>query len=269
MANSRTNSLQPATARQWVFPWKPAKQPLFPKLFALCFSCGLFLFLITAVRVKVSVPPASIPRNASVIHLKDDEQGRDLTLRAREGGPSPSRFELAQWQGLADLEIASLDEAKTPPFRPFLLEDPAERIVSTPDLAAKGERFFPVHRSSPPVIAETGKTQIAPALYPLSVASAGMLPEIFPPFVAPATPEVRERMFSASWRFLVQLNADGSVEQCTSLEKGLAEGTDEGGRELTAWLQSVLFRAEPSEPVRWLTLEIGFTNQLADGPDPR
>ena len=87
-------SRKPPGTHQWVFRWRPLRQPLLPKLFALALVGAGFAFLVTSVRVRVKALEKSTPRKASVIYLRDDAQGRALSLRAQEGGPFPSRFEL-------------------------------------------------------------------------------------------------------------------------------------------------------------------------------
>jgi hypothetical protein len=119
-----------------------------------------------------------------VIYLRDDAEGRALTLRAREGGPFPSRFEPAQWEGMATLESAALDAVRfqPPPYQPALADLPSGNRVQDVELAARGLSFFPKRNPPSAHPQELAKLKLAPALYPLSGISAATLPEALPPF---------------------------------------------------------------------------------------
>lgn len=246
---------------QWVFRWRPLRQPLFPKLIALALVGGGFALLVTSVRVRVNTLEKSTPRKASVIFLRDDAQGRALSLRAQEGGPFPSRFDLSQWGGLATLENAAMDTIRfQPPTYELDIEDlPISKPVEPLVFAAKGERYFPEHAPVSDEIPDTAGLKLAPVLYPLS---GDPIPVALPPFGA----AVDAAMSSASWRFLLRLNPEGSVEESVSLEN--ADEAD--ALELEKWLHKIRFNPEPGKPFRWIAVGIGFTNQpVSDGTDAR
>lgn len=245
----------------WVFPWRPVKQPLFPKFLAFAIPAVLFTFLVTTVRIHVNSPERSSIRKGSVIYLGDDAQGRALTLRAREGGPFPSRFELSQWQGLRDLETAAMDASRfqPPAYAPALQELPGGNLSPPLELAAKGVPFFPDRDPSVFDIPDLGNLTVVPVLYPLAGVTGENLPKDLPPLAM----EVKNDLPTATWRFLIRLNADGSVAECVSLEKG-AETSATG---LAAWLHKVTFAPDLSKLSRWIGVGIGFTNQPADGTD--
>ena len=254
---------KPLGTPEWIFRWRGSRQPLFPRLFALVLVGGAFTFLITTVKIRVDAPKKSSPHQASVIYLADDAQGRALTLRAQEGGPFPSRFVFSEWLGLAELEASAMTAAQfqPTPYVPPVPDLPAERDALPLELAAKGVTFFPERVVPPLVIPDLGKWQVVPVLYPLSGITAEALPGNLPPFDA----VVDTAMTSASWRFLVRLNPDGSVAECVSLEKG----GEAGAAELEAWLHKTQFRPELATPFRWISVGVGFTNQLTDGPAAR
>lgn len=260
MVASQANPRKTAKNHPWVFRWRPLGRPLFPRLFALALVGGCFLFLVTSVRVRVVAMEKSSPRKASVIFLRDDEQGRALSQKAREGGPFPSRFELSQWGGLALLEDSALDAIRfePKPYEPKLEALPTGNQVAPLTFAAKGERFFPEHPQATDAAPDSTTLRQTPVLYPLSGA---ILPEKLPPFDA----EVNAAMSAASWRFLLRLNPEGTVMECVSLEN-----TDQpGALELEKWLRLVPFQPARDEPTRWIAVGVGFTNQPAHGTEPR
>ncbi|MES2440662.1 MAG: hypothetical protein V4584_16470 [Verrucomicrobiota bacterium] len=263
MASGMVKPHKLAGAPEWIFRWRGSRQPLFPRLFAVALAGAALTFLITTVRIRVAAPEKSTPRKASVIYLRDDAQGRALTLRAQEGGPFPSRFELSQWAGLPELEAAALEASRyePPPYVAVLRNLPPENLVKPLELAAKGERFFPKRVSPALEMTDPGKLKVAPVLYPLSGVTQESLPDDLPPFDS----AVDSAMSSEAWRFLVRLNPDGSVAECVSLEKG----GETGAAELEAWLRRIQFPSEPAKPFRWIAVGIGFTNQPADGTDAR
>lgn len=246
-----------------IFRWRPAKSPWFPKLLALAFA-GVALTLLMTVRVRVVAPEKSTPQRAAVIYLRDDAQGRDLSLRAQEGGPFPARFTLPQWEGLAELENRAMEAARFQP-EPYvspIRELPAANQLQPQELAAKGKSFFP---QRPPTVTEApvpAKVKLAPALYPLAGISNDTMPRELPPFDGVVDGE----MSSSSWRFLVRLNPDGGVVECVSLVEKIGEAR---APELEAWLHRIQFKPEPGQPFRWIAVGIGFTNQPADGTDAR
>lgn len=248
---------------QFVFHWRGSRTPLFPKLLAVAFSCVVFGLLITTVRIRVVAPEKSTPHKASVIYLGDDIESRALSLRAREGGPFPSRFDPSQWEGLLELETHAMNAIRfeTQPYVPALQELPAENQLQPLQLAAKGELFFPKRSLVPRTAPDLAKLKLAPALYPLSGISNELLPRDLPAFI----PAVDATMSSASWRFLVRLDPEGVVAECVSLEKG----GEPGAPELEAWLHRLQFKPDPAKPFRWIAVGIEFTNQPADGPDAR
>lgn len=254
---------KPLGTPEWIFRWRGSKQPLSPRLFALALVAGAFTFLISMVKIRVDAPQRSAPHQASVIYLADDAQGRALTLRAQEGGPFPSRFVLSQWAGFAELETSAMEAARfqPQPYVPHLQDLPAERGALPLELAAKGVAFFPERVATPAVIPDLGMWKVVPVLYPLSGITAAALPKNLPPFDA----VVDAAMSSASWRFLVRLNPDGSVAECVSLEKG----GEAGAPELERWLHKTQFPPEPATPFRWISVGVGFTNQATDGTNPR
>ena len=261
MAHGMVKPHKSADNHQWMFRWRPLRQPLLPKLVALALVGGGFVYLITSVRVRVESLEKSTPRKASVIFLNDDAQGRALSLKAQEGGPFPSRFELSQWGGLAGMEAAAMDAIRFQPlpYEPKIEDLPPTIRVEPLNFAAKGERFFPEHLATADQTPDTTGLKLAPVLYPLS---GEIQPGDLPPFDA----TVDAAMSSASWRFLLRLNPAGGVEECVSLENA----DEAGALVLEKWLHRIQFKPEPGKPFRWIAVGVGFTNQpVADGTDAR
>lgn len=249
---------------EWVFPWRFQKQPWFPRLIALAVAGAAFAYLLTSVRIRVVAPDRLPTRKASVIYVTDDAQGRALSLRAREGGPFPSRFEPGQWEGLAEMESAALASARLAPepYLPAMSDLPEEDPVAPLKLAATGESFFP-KRVRPIFEASAGAApRLAPELFALEGTSNAILPEALPDFGA----VVDASFTSSTWRFLVRLNSEGGVTECVSLERA----DDRGAGVLESWLQGVRFaKDQENQPSRWISIGIQFTNPPVHGPDAR
>ncbi|MES2658225.1 MAG: hypothetical protein V4689_06380 [Verrucomicrobiota bacterium] len=261
-----TNPAKPrklANSQEWVFNWRPRGSPLIPKLIAVGVVGTVFTLLVTTVRIRLLVPEKSSPRKGSLIYLGDDAQSRALTLRAREGGPFPSRFELTDWAGLAEMERKALDAVRyqPPAYVPEIRDLPDENLVQPLVLAARGEVFYPVRKSVAGSQLDLSNLRLAPELYPLSGNAGATIPEKFPAFDA----VVDDKLSSPSWRFLVCLNAEGGVTECVSLGKA----GELAAEALEAWLHRVPFKPEPGKPDRWIALGVGFTNQPADGSEAR
>lgn len=263
MSRATNNSIRLVDTPEWIFRWSPRRQPLVSKIIALLFAGGFFLYLITSVRIRVVPPEKSTPRRASVIYLNDDVEGINLTLNAREGGPFPSRFDLSQWVGIDKLEEAGMNLAK---FQPPLYHPQVDGIlfesgIKPEDLAAKGERFFPIYRQAPISTPEMIPRQLAPVLSALSEVSKEAFPEHFPIFEG----QVDAAMAAGTWRFLLRINSAGTVVEAVSIEKG----GEAGLLALEKWLRQIRFKPEKGKSFRWAAVGIEFINQVAHGSDPR
>ena len=246
-----------------IFRWRPINPQWLPRLIALAFAAVALALLLT-LRIRVVAPEKSVPQRAAVIYLRDDTQGRDLSLRAQEGGPFPARFRLAQWEGLAELESSAMEASR---FQPELYVSPIRELPTANqlqplELAAKGQSFFPPRATPATDAPALPKQKLAPTLYPLAGVSPETLPLDLPSFAGVADGE----MSASSWRFLVRLNPDGGVAECVSLVEKVGETR---APELEAWLHRLQFRPEPGKPFRWIAVGIGFTNQPTDGTDAR
>lgn len=252
-----------AGSPELVFCWRPAKSQWLPKLIALAFA-GVALAGLMTLRIRVIAPEKSSPRRATVVYLRDDAEGRELSLRAQEGGPFPAKFQLSQWEGLAELENSTMESARFQP-EPYvspIRELPAQNQLQPLELAAKGQSFFPQRAPASADAPAPAKLKLAPALYPLAGVSHETMPLVLPPFDGAVDAE----MSSSSWRFLVRLNPDGGVAECVSLVEKVGEAR---APELEAWLHRIQFKPELGQPFRWIAVGIGFTNQPADGTDAR
>jgi hypothetical protein len=248
-------------APEWVFPWGGLRAPSIPKVFAILLVGGAFAVLLTSVRIRVAAPVPWAAPKAAVIQVLDDADGRSLTLRAREGGPFPSRFEPAAWELTHAIEQAAWQAARwrPPPYVPPLRELPEEPAL--PRLAKPGVPVLPSRQPPAEPVPLAGKRVLVPSLYPLSGITPAEMPQELPPFdgdVAPA-------MAAEPWRFLLRVDASGGVIDCVSLTGG-----DEPGKAvLEAWLRRVSFQPGRAGTTRWIALGLGFSNQPADGSDAR
>lgn len=248
-------------APTWVFSWRPLGESLVPRLLALGLVSVGFVFLMGSVRIRVIAPTPWATHKASVIHVGDDADSRALTLRAREGGPFPSRFEPSEWEGAVAIEQAAFAAARwsPPPYTPKLRELPEDTVIAPP-LAAKGVPVLPKRAAPLPAAPMAENLRLKPVLYPLSGIDLAALPQDLPPFEG----EVDETMATETWRFLAKLNASGHVTECVSL----AGGDEAGPPPLVKWLRSLTFKPDPA-PSRWISVGVGFTIQPQDGPDTR
>lgn len=247
-------------APAWVFPWRGLRESSFPKIAAILLCGGAFALFLTSVRIRVTAPVPWAARKAAVIQVLDDADGRALTLRAREGGPFPSRFEPAAWELAAAIQQAAWQAARwrPPPYLPALRELPEEQ--SSPRLSTPGRSVLPVRQPMAEPAVVMGKRALVPVLYPLSGITAAGMPASPPAFDGQVDPV----MAAEPWRFLLRLDAGGSVLDCVSLSGG-----ESGKPALESWLRRVSFQTQSSEPTRWIAVGVGFANQPADGTDTR
>lgn len=244
-------------ARHWVFRWRGLDGTPLRGMLALLITGGAFSLFAATVRIRVSAPQQWVERKASIIHLANAGEGEMWALRAREGGPFPSRLDPVDWQKPGNAIIGATRLAGTP-YLPQLTPLPSDEEIPTPPLATKGERVFPKRTRKPIPEVTPVETKLVPALYPLSDLRMDEVPQTLPSFEAfdPAMPSV-------PWRFVLRLRADGSVSEC------LAMVDEPGGEALAKWLESINFTPAVAKKSEWIGIGVGFVNQPVHGPDAR
>jgi hypothetical protein len=248
---------------EFLFTWRDRSTSSWNLIGGVVIALVLFVLLLSTIRVRLATPARWIEHKAAVIQLTGEVDGRAWTLRALEGGPFPTRFDPTTWPASRQAEAAAIRSAtlQRQPHDPQLLNFPAPPPLRLPTLAEKGERFFPkpTPQDRPEPAAKPWKT--LPFIQPLAALPEGSLPESMPAF----TGSIDAETAAESWRFLIRLRPDGGVAECLPLTgAGLP-----GGDSLVAWLRSIKFSPALHATHPWLALAIGFTNQAADGPDPR
>lgn len=253
------NKLQ--AAKSWIFRWKGLDGPPLRGFLALLVTAGAFSLFAATVRVRVSAPQQWIERKASIIHLPSVGDGAMWALRAKEGGPFPSRFEPREWEELSGLGNAAALVLRGAgiPYQPALRELPADEGPVRLDLAAKDERVFPKRAPRPSPPPPEGEAKLSPVLFPLSGIPMESMPAVLPPFAAP----VDAAMAAGAWRFLIRLRPDGGVAECVPMID------QAGGQALADWLRRIDFGAETAKKSPWIGIGVGFANLTADGPDAR
>jgi hypothetical protein len=245
-------------APEWVFQWRPRGESYVPKLLALVFVAILFVLLISSVKIRVSAPTPWAAKKAAVILAANDADSRALTLRAREGGPFPSRFEPGEWQAVRELEQSAFAAARwTPPaYQPALRPLP-EASHALPLLVDQGEPVLPRRRAESAESPTAKNLRPTPVLEPLSGIDRDSLPKALPSFDG----VVDAALTSETWRFLVRLGPGGEVVDCVSLTGG-----DEKQQALLAtWLRQVVFNQD-AKPDRWISVAVTFLNQEPNPP---
>lgn len=249
-------------APEWVFRWRRPGNPVLAKWLAVLVAGGAFAMLLSGVEIRVSQPVRWAAPKATVIHVPDNADGRALRLRAREGGPFPSRFLPSEWDGTAALEQAALGAARwtPPPYVPVLRDLPDQLPPAPVPLASRGEPVFPKRPPPAAVAPAPANLTLVPVIYPLSGIRADEIPRDLPPIDGPPDASVT----AETWRFLVRLDAAGHVLDCISL----AGGDEVGPPAMEAWLRRVAFKPDPAKSSRWIAVGLGFTNQpSANGTD--
>lgn len=247
-------------APQWVFSWHGVRQSPLPKITALLITLGVFAMMFTFLKIRIVTPTPWVSRQATLFRTLDDAEGRALALRAREGGPFPSRFQPAELDWLRELENQTLSAAgwQPPPYEPKLRDLPA-MTPPVPQLSAPGKPVMP-RRPPPNPLPVGGKLRPMPVLHPLAGVDTASLPAHLPDFAGDAPPA----MLAEPWRFLLRLNAGGQVHEAVPLNGG---GDDAGLSTLIAWLGNIRFPPDEESGERWIAVGVSFENQPADGTD--
>lgn len=247
-------------APAWVFPWKPLGRPISARWLPFFLVSGVFALMLLYLHVQVIPPKPLSALKASMIYANDDAQGVALALRAREGGPFPSRFEPQSWSGAAALEyeLVAAGRPEPAPYVPTLRELVHVPLPSKVALAAEAQPMWPKRAPADYSDIPTPVLRPTPVIYPLSAAAGTESVGKLPPFNA----AVDAAMVAESWRFLMQLDSTGNVLECVSL----AGGDQPGLTALTAWLRTISFKPDPKKMSRWIAVGVEFNNQVANEP---
>jgi hypothetical protein len=244
----------------WIFRWRGLDGPLFPKLMAVLVTAIGFGFFLAFVRVEVVPPPGWIEDKAKLIHLPEGPEGRAWRMLALEEGPSPSRFEPAEWQGATAYQDA-LEEAMRPaatPYRPTLLPLPEGSLQRKIPILREEDPVFPPHpKEKPTAPTLAAGERLVATLHPLSGLSRDQLPAALPP-----VPDLGDELRGVNWEFILRIGNGGTVVDAISLA-----GPDApGARDLTAWLRGLRF--PENAPQGYVTLRLELSHPPADEPDP-
>ncbi len=247
-------------APEWIFPWRGTRGSPVPKIAAFVIVLGMFAMLFAFFRIQVSTPTPWAAGKATLIRVLDDAEGRALTLRAREGGPFPSRFEPLELEGIRDRGESALSAVRwqPAPHEPALRELPEMR-PGEPRFSSPGAAVLP-RRRPPAAAAAVVKTNPQPVLYPLAGLTMNEMPGKLPDFTDEAPPA----MTAEPWRFLLRVNPNGRVRDVVPLVGAAGAGHPP----LTAWLRRVGFPPSDETAERWIAIGLGFTNQPVDGSHP-
>jgi hypothetical protein len=181
-------------------------------------------------------------------------------MRAREGGPFPSRFDVREWARKAGLEQNFLDTvgSETTTYMPKIRVLADRSWVDFPKLAAQGVAMLPKHEPMPEGVRNIETQRSTPVLRVLSGIRLADIPAELPAF----DPVSAARLSSRDWRFFIQLDAAGNVTECVSLS-----GEDDAP--LSDWLAEISFPSSANKSFRWVSVEVGFINSQSDGTGNR
>lgn len=244
-----------------LFDWKVRRTPGHRMFGIFLVALAVFVFPLMSVHIQMGGPLIHESQPASMMVLLPGNDPMLWHEAARKLGPSPSRFEPADWRPsrvLLDDVLAGAIARSIPEHEPRFQDLPEDPPPPAVPLLAKGARHLP------PVAAprfdrmEAVEARPRPVLYPLSV-DAGELPEEGPVFEVEVTPE----MSSQPWRFLLQIAPDGAVLHAVAL---IGHNTP-GRAELTDWLQAHQFPPHDHADGRWVAVAVTFQNLPADGID--
>lgn len=248
-------------APEWVFPWRMFRDAWLPKASAWLLVAGGFVILLTFFRIRVVPPVPWASDKASVIHVTNDEDGRVLKIRAREGGPFPSRFDPAEWPEAAAAEQKLLTSAGTSaPLAPALRRLACDKPPEPPLLSSAGDPVLPKRRSTIEPPPSSAGLRATPLLHPLSGITPKAMPAELPVFDGPVDPAMKAGL----WRFLLHLDAAGNVLECVSL----AGGDEPGLTSISTWLRRISFGRDAKKTSRWIALGLSFANLPAATPKP-
>ncbi len=243
-----------------VFNWQRRESHYGHKLTAVVAVSIIFTVLFGIVSVRMKPPGTTVTEAASVLHFGDDGMGRMWRLRAEEEGPFPGRLQIQSGGDILDvMNSESLaDHPDGVGYKAGLKLFQADVSAVSDQLSMRGRRFFP-ERVGSGVVEKVEATEAPgnnginslPVLTPYSREAQQWMPESVPLFDL----KMEDDLASASWRFVLSLREDGSVEECVAL----SGGENDGLKGMCGWLGGLKFREGKGE--RWFGLRVEFINQ--------
>lgn len=243
-------------APDWIYPWKGRREPIWPRLVAVI--CGVLFCagLLTFLRIETTNPSPWGLEKASVIHVLDTPEGRELALKARENGPFPVRFETSDWPQLVRfqeqqlMQLSQSHSAHRPQLRKWQEPAPEE-----PPIWKSNAGVLPsLPKPAPlPEIPATGAPH--PTIRPISGLAESEIPSSLPRYEGVTD----AAMLSGSVRFLLRLDAEGRVTECLALS---GADTIEATAGLATWLRGVRFSPK-GQAGTWAAVNLVFLNQAS------
>lgn len=241
-----------------VFRWEVSENHSGYKIIASLLVVTIFTIIFGIVDVRLDRAYVPNLESATVLQFRSDDIGRVWRQRAEEGGPFPGRLEINGSVGMAGLYEAINSEAVSGwnGYQVPLREFQSNVGLRSGVLSQKGRRYFPervvMPGGVPAKVPVASKAVRRPILTPFDSDALDWMPEKLPEFGM----EVDGGMLvSASWRFMLRLRPDGTVDHCVSL----SGGAEAGLMEMAGWLRGLRFK--PGEGERWLGLRVEFVNQ--------
>ena len=237
-----------------IYDWKHAETHLGYRLLAVIVVAGVFVLCGSLIDVKIGENKGGVTQTATVLRFMDDDLGRFWQLKAEEEGPFPGGLQSPE--PVLDLVTESVENENWNTYEITPVPFTSKTGVQKLKIASKGTRFFPEHAVEKkeqiddqmgPVLRE--ESVKFPVLISTDKEGVDAIPDTLPEFgLLTAGMEVH----SASWRFLVSLRADGSVESCISL----GGEHDEALEAVLGWLRGVKFNEGGED--RWLGIRMKF-----------
>ena len=246
-----------------IFKWTNSDSHRGYKILAFIVVALIFTIFIGSVKLKSGSPLKDAGRSASVIQFQPGELGRYWSLRAEEEGPFPGRLIGRGDDSIFDLTGLSEADQKVE-WTPYLgVLTPIQASVGTfKEVSEDNKKYLPDRSPNESKLNselnDSFVSKTIPILIPFDARSKGWMPESLPEYKA----KLGENAVPASWRFVLSLRPDGSVDQCLTLN-GEAEPSLDS---MLDWLKQVRFRAGSSE--RWLGLRVEFVNRYTYGSKP-
>lgn len=259
--SSRTRKPKRREVPSWIYNWRSSGRHLLRSSLAFLIAAGCFAVFLVAVRVRVVRPVTWAAPQASLIQVDDSLSGRMLARRAREEGPFPSRFSLAEWGELPAWESKLQEATRSAPERYVPgLRGFADVAGGRSGLASRGEPVLPTRPLASISSPQVRPLVMVPRLRPISGIRAADLPSQLPDFKL----QPGDTLAAQTWNFLIRLDRRGRVADCVSMagDEALEPTAIEG------WLRRIAFHEAPEAAERWIAVGVGFENQASnDGTD--
>jgi hypothetical protein len=251
------------TREDLIFDWREGEGGKAWSFFSWVVVGVLAVAVVGVIDVRFMTKDVEGKSSAGVMCFLDEEMKNYWRMKAEEDGPFPGGMRIGGaevFMGLQEYDSWNAEENWSGyELKMRTIADEGEGGGMR--VSDRGMRYFPERRGmdTGKGVEERVKAKKVPVISVYEKDAGGWIPDELPVYKG----ELALNGAASSWRFMLKLRGDGTVEHCMPLSGG--EGELEG---VIRWLEGIQFKGSDEES-RWMGLRVEFSNITDDGSDAK